>query len=87
MAELALQLQQYRLTTANILYFLPDHPSLLQRFVWQTYDKAPDFPRILKFLDFWQREIEGRIHSVEVASADLISPAEFRYADGVFTLH
>jgi uncharacterized protein Usg len=87
MADLALQLQQYRLTTANILYFLPDHPSLLQSFVWQTYDRVPEFPRIQRFLAFWQREIDGRIHSVEVAAAGLVMPHEFRFADGVFTLH
>lgn len=87
MAELALQLQQYRLTTANILYFLPDHPSLLQSFIWQTYDRAPEFPRIVRFLDYWQREIEGRIHSVELAAAGLVTPHEFRYANGIFTLH
>jgi len=87
MADLALQLQHYRLTTANILYFMPDHPSLLQTFVWQTYDRAPEFPRIRRFLDFWEREIDGRIHSVQVAAAGLVCPAEFRFADGIFTMH
>lgn len=87
MADLTLQLQQYRLTTANILYFLPDHPSLLQNFVWQTYDRAPEFPRIRDFLAFWQREIDGRIHSVQVAATGLVSPGELRFADDIFTLH
>jgi uncharacterized protein Usg len=87
MADLTLQLQQYRLTTANILYFLPDHPSLLQNFVWQTYDRAPEFPRIRDFLAFWQREIDGRIHSVQVAAVDLVGPGELRFADDIFTLH
>ena len=36
---------------------------------------------------FWQREIDGPIHSVRVASAALTRPAELRYANGVFTLH
>ncbi len=43
--EMALQLKGYGLTTAQILYRMPDHPSLLQSYVWQHYDIAPDFPR------------------------------------------
>ncbi len=34
MIELELRIQGYRLTTAEILYHLPDHPSLLQSFTW-----------------------------------------------------
>ena len=77
----------WRLTTAEILYRLPDHPNVLQSFVWQKLDRAPAFPQLTKFLDFWQREIEGPLHSVRVASAALTRPAELRYADGQFRLH
>jgi uncharacterized protein Usg len=82
-----LQLNGYRLTTAQILYHLPDHPSLLQTYIWQELDIAPKFPVLRKFLDFWHRELEGRLHSVTVASTALIRPAELRMADGVFNLH
>lgn len=81
------QLIGYRLTTAKILYHLPDHPSLLQTFIWQNLDLAPHFPELNRFLAFWQREIEGRLHSVTVATAGLIRGAELRYAGGHFTLH
>jgi uncharacterized protein Usg len=87
MMTLALQLRNYRLTTAEILYHMPDHPGLLQSFVWQRLDHAPGFPELARFLDFWRREIEGPLHSVRVASAALIRPAELRYADGQFRLH
>jgi uncharacterized protein Usg len=87
MANLAVQLANYRLTTANILYRLPDHPSLLQRFVWQTYDIAPDFPNLRRFLAFWEREIEGRIHSVQVAGTDIVGASEFRFAECELRLH
>ena len=81
------QLEGYGLTTATILYRLPDHPKLLQTFIWQEYDLAPQFPVLRKFLDFWAREIEGRLHSVTVAHCGLIKPAEIRAVDGVMTLH
>ena len=85
--EIALQLQGFRLTTAEILYHLPDHPDLIQEFIWQFMDRAPQFPRLNRFLNFWEREIDGAVHSVKVATVDLIKPAELIYTDGEFRLH
>jgi uncharacterized protein Usg len=87
MRALALQLHDYRLTTAEILYHLPDHPRLLQSYVWQDFDLAPDFPVLRRFLDFWERSIEGKLHSVQVTSAELIKSPQMRYARSCFTLH
>jgi len=81
------QLQDYRLTTAEILYHLPDHPHLLQSYIWQDLDIAPRYPELHKFLDFWKREIEGSLHSVRVASASLIKPASMRHATAELHLH
>jgi uncharacterized protein Usg len=72
--SLALQMRDYRLTTAEILYHMPDHPAVLQSFVWQKLDIAPEFPELRKFLDFWSRSLDGKLHSVRVGSADLITP-------------
>ncbi len=73
------QLEGYRMTTAEILYHLPDHPDVLQSYVWQALDLAPRFPVLHRFLDFWVREIDGKLHSVRVGSAELVSPAEWRH--------
>ena len=81
------QLQGFGLTTANILYRMPDYPTLLQTFVWQDHDLHPDFPELRKFLDFWKRELEGPIHSVIVSHCGLIKPAEFRAVGEEFVLH
>lgn len=85
--DFARQLEGFGLTTANILYAFPDHPKLLQTYVWQDYDLAPRFPTLRKFLDFWRRELEGPLHSVTVAHSVLIKPAEFRVVNGVMNLH
>ncbi len=77
-SSLALQLKGYRLATAEILYRLPDHPGLLQTYVWQDYDIAPRYPVLNRFLDFWVRQIEGPLHSVRVAGKELVSAAEMR---------
>ena len=55
MRAFASLLQGYRLTTAEILYHLPDHPHLLQSFLWQQLDLAPRYPELRRFLDFWAR--------------------------------
>lgn len=87
MSRLALQLKDYRLTTAKILYHMPDHPKLLQEFVWQELDLAPRFPVLLKFLRYWEKNIDGKLHSVIVAHSKLIKPAEFRAVQGQLYLH
>ena len=79
------QLDGYGLTTAEICYYLPDHPSLLQLFAWQEYDAAPDFPVLFDFLAHWRREIEAQIQSVRIAHDKFIGPAEWRSVDGVIS--
>lgn len=86
-SELELMLKGYGLTTAKILYGFPDHPHLLQTYVWQDYDIAPKFPVLLKFIDFWKTKLEGPLHSVSYTHKTLISPNEWRKVDGEFVLH
>ena len=58
-SDLERQLNGYGLTTAHILYRIPDFESVLQTYVWQDYDLAPDFPEMRKFLDFWRDSLDG----------------------------
>jgi uncharacterized protein Usg len=81
------QLEGFGLTTANILYRLPDHPGILQNYIWQEHDLHPHFPELRKFLDFWSRELDGLLHSVTIAHCRLIKPAEFKAVDGEFRLN
>ena len=81
------QLAGYSLATAEITYHLPDARSLLQTFVWQQYDIAPKFPELRKFLDFWNRELDGPLHSVRLAHATLLRPTEVRIVDAELHLH
>ena len=81
------QMSGYGLTTAQILYRRPDHPWLLQTYVWQDYDLFPKFPELQRFLGFWVEKLEGPLHSVLVAHSRLIKPAELKAIDGEFRLH
>jgi uncharacterized protein Usg len=85
--NLDLMLKGWRLTTAEILYRLPDHPALLQSYVWQELDLLPDFPALKKFLDFWERKLEGKLYSVKICHADVIGPADVRHAKIFGILH
>ncbi len=75
------------LLTAEILYWRPDFPSLLQSFAFQSVDRAPEFPRLHAFLDHWRREIEAVIHSIRIAHADWVGPAEVHIRDHEFRLN
>jgi uncharacterized protein Usg len=81
------QLKGFSLTTAEILYRLPDHPLLLQTFVWQDYDLSPRFPKLIAFLDYWRKNLDGPLCSVRVAHAGLIKPAEVRLIGDEFRLN
>lgn len=87
LSEFERRMLGYKMATAEILYHMPDHPDFLQTFVWQDLDLAPKFPVLRKFLDFWHSNLDGKLHSVTVAAAELTSPKEFRMADGEFRLH
>lgn len=81
------QLHDYRLTTAEITYRLPDYPNLLQKFIWQDLDLAPKFPVLRRFLGFWQTNLQGQLHSVRVASQLLIAPPQMRTVDDLLIVH
>lgn len=81
------QLEGYSLTTAEILYRMPDHPLLLQTYIWQDYDQAPDFPVLQRFLAFWTQSLDGPLHAVRVCSARLVGPRDLLVARSLSWLH
>ncbi len=80
------QLHDHRLTTAEILYHMPDHPGLIQSYVWQDYDIAPRFPVLHRFLDFWRDNLDGKLHSVRISSLPIVTAPMFRSAKVCLTL-
>ncbi|MDP1731915.1 MAG: hypothetical protein Q8L54_12230 [Devosia sp.] len=80
------EIEGYGVTTAQIIYHLPDHLELLQEFVWQEYDLFPQFPGLNKFLTFWERKLDGPLHSVTVAHKLLVRPSELTMLRGTYRL-
>lgn len=87
MGKRTLWLRGYRLTTAEIIYHMPDHPDLLQTYVWQDLDLAPRFPVLHRFLAFWQSELDGKLHTVRVGWTDLITPRDMNHATLSLQIH
>ena len=87
MRNIEVSVRNYRLTTAEILYHLPDFPALLQTYIWQNADTPPKYPRLHQFLDFWEAELDGKLHSVRVASSRLLRPHEVRHASALLRIH
>ena len=84
MSETEKMLRGYGLLTAEMIYHMPDHPHVLNSFVWQDYDLAPDYPRLFEFIEFWQSEIEGPLNSVRFTHRQEISVGQWRNVVGEF---
>ena len=82
-----MQLAGYRLSTAEILYWMPDYPSVLQSFVWQQYDRPPEFPELHRFLNFWKDNIDAALHTVHVACAESFKAPAVRNAEALYQIH
>ncbi len=86
-SETELMLRGYGLTTAEFFYRMPDYTNVLNSFVWQDYDLAPDHPKLFGFVEFWQDKIDGKLHSVCFVHRRMISKGEWRHVTGEFCLH
>ena len=69
--------QGYVAVFVDVLYYLQDKPSLLNEFFWETLDIKPKFPRVKKFLDFWEHEIDGRIKKVTISARPPLRPGKW----------
>ena len=81
------QLNGYRITTAEILYWMPDHRHVLQSFVWQNLDLAPRFPGSPSSSISGSATSKASCIASRVAHAQLIMPAEFGFASGLYHLN
>lgn len=79
--------ERYCQATAEIIYRMPDHPAVLQTFIWQHLDIAPDFPALRRFLDFWEKNLDGPIHSVRVARTRLADRRRLVHVRHLLRLH
>ena len=68
------------LTTAEIIYHMPDHPLFLQTYLWQDFDNPPEFPKLFEFLHFWEKSLDGKLHSVRLMTGETLTPNDIKSA-------
>jgi uncharacterized protein Usg len=87
MRQIRSLLEDFRLTTAEIIYHMPDYPDVLQSFIWQDYDLPPNYPKLHHFLEFWAQKLDGKLHSVYVVSAASMALPEFKMVEFLERIH
>lgn len=45
----------------QVIYYLPDYPTILQEFTWGYDDRVPEFAKTHSFLNHWKRNIDAVI--------------------------
>src|SRR6201985_2597540 len=73
----------YGLTTAEILYRMPDHPSILQSYLWQDYDLCANSPALTDLLSCWEEQLERPLFRGRGPHSRLTKPAELPPVDAV----
>ena len=59
----------------------------METYIWQEFDIAPQYPRLQDFLQFWLKEIEGKLHSVKVCTGGPLMPNSVHMPTFTFALH
>ena len=59
-------LRKWTVATVQVVYYIPDHLHIVNEFMWQTQDQLPEYPRITRFLDYWDKHIDGPIKEVYI---------------------
>ena len=54
-------LKKWTVASVQVVYYIPDYLHIVNEFVWQTEDQLPDYPRIGRFLNYWDKHIDGPI--------------------------
>jgi len=65
--------KKWTLATVQVIYHIPDYIHILNEFAWQTEDEIPNYPRIHRFLDYWDKHIDGPIKEVYIHDHDALN--------------
>lgn len=54
----------------QVVYYMPDYPSILNEFTWGFEDRIPELIRTHRFLNHWKANIDAVISEVPISIAD-----------------
>lgn len=66
---------------------MPDFPSIVQEFAWQTEDHVPNLPRVHKFLNHWHKNIQATIQQILISGMDNSGPRTYRSVDEIIGIN
>ena len=61
-----ISIKKWTVATVQVVYYIPDNLHIVNEFMWQTEDQLPEYPRITRFLDYWDKNIDGPIKEVYI---------------------
>ena len=77
-------LKKWTVASVQVVYYIPDYMSLVNEFVWQTEDQLPEYPRITRFLNYWDKNIDGPIKEVYIYDHE---EAKVRHGDRKYKIN
>ena len=77
-------LKKWTVASVQVVYYIPDYMNLVNEFIWQTEDQLPEYPRITRFLDYWDKNIDGPIKEVYIYDHE---EAEVRHVDRKYKIN
>ena len=77
-------LKKWTIASVQVVYYIPDYMSLVNEFIWQTEDQLPEYPRITRFLDYWDKNIDGPIKEVYIYDHE---EAKVRHVDRKYKIN
>ena len=73
-----------KIVTIQVFYYMPDYIHVINEFTWQTKDVAPRFPRSVKFIRFWHKEIDAVIKEAYLSHTNYWGGTEYINVDKVY---
>ena len=61
-----IHIHKWTVATVQVVYYIPDYLHIVNEFVWQTDDQLPEYPRITRFLDYWDNNNDRPIKEVYI---------------------
>ncbi len=77
-------LRKWTVASVQVVYYIPDYMNLVNEFIWQTEDQLPEYPRITRFLDYWDKNIDGPIKEVYIYDHE---EAKVRHVDRKYKIN
>jgi uncharacterized protein Usg len=79
-----IKIDKWELTTIHIYYWMPDYLHILNLFSFQDDDVPPEYPRMQRFVKYWEENLEARIKEIQIGSTD---QSEIRLIDKYFHIN